>query len=344
MTENSQIHEPLVSICIPVFNGGKTIRKTINSVINQTYKNLEIIIVDNCSTDSTVEIVQEFKDSRIRLILNNIHYPCGEDNWNRCFQYVHGEFMAIFHADDVYLPQMVSRQIETFKKYPRIGGVFTQGNIINELDEVVGKFRLPSNIKNEILYSYPPLFLTTLEYSDFLICSSAMLRTDLYMKISPFRYDQFYSASDLDMWLRAAKCAPIIILDETLMNYRISKTQGTYLINHSRTEESDFFKVMDYHIEDNKNSLEIADSIKNRYELFRLEDQLICILNQHNENFRILKKHLKKIPWFRYLKIYLKNPQLAHPRISRGILGKIFLLNVEILHRVFCFRSRPIKK
>lgn len=252
--------------------------------------------------------------------------------------------MAIFHADDVYLPQMVSRQIETFKKYPRIGGVFTQGNIINELDEVVGKFRLPSNIKNEILYSYPPLFLTTLEYSDFLICSSAMLRTDLYMKISPFRYDQFYSASDLDMWLRAAKCAPIIILDETLMNYRISKTQGTYLINHSRTEESDFFKVMDYHIEDNKNSLEIADSIKNRYELFRLEDQLICILNQHNENFRILKKHLKKIPWFRYLKIYLKNPQLAHPRISRGILGKIFLLNVEILHRVFCFRSRPIKK
>lgn len=66
MTENSQIHEPLVSICIPVFNGGKTIRKTINSVINQTYKNLEIIIVDNCSTDSTVEIVQEFKDSRIK--------------------------------------------------------------------------------------------------------------------------------------------------------------------------------------------------------------------------------------------------------------------------------------
>ena len=118
--QNSQHQEPLVSICIPVFNGEKTIAKTIDSILNQTYKNIEIFVVDNCSSDSTVKIVREFTDARIHLILNDTHLPCAEYNLNRCFQHARGEFMAIFHADDIYLPHMVSRQVETFKKYPGV--------------------------------------------------------------------------------------------------------------------------------------------------------------------------------------------------------------------------------
>jgi glycosyltransferase involved in cell wall biosynthesis len=136
--QNLHYPEPLVSIFIPVFNGEKTIARTLDSILNQTYKNIEIIIIDNCSADSTVKVVKEFSDVRIRLILNDNHLPSAEDNWNRCFFYGHGEFMAIFHADDVYLPQMVSRQVETLKKFPRAGGVFTQGNIINEEDTIIG--------------------------------------------------------------------------------------------------------------------------------------------------------------------------------------------------------------
>ena len=66
--QNSHNPEPLVSICIPVFNGEKTIAKTIDSLINQTYKNIEIIVIDNCSSDATVKIVQEFNDARIKII------------------------------------------------------------------------------------------------------------------------------------------------------------------------------------------------------------------------------------------------------------------------------------
>jgi glycosyltransferase involved in cell wall biosynthesis len=339
MMENSQNTRPLVSICIPVFNGEATIRKTIDSIINQTYKNLEIIIVDNCSTDSTVKIVREFQDSRIRLILNEIHLPCAENNWNRCFHYVRGEFMAIFHADDVYLPQMVSQQIGTFMKFPQVSAVFTLGNIINEIDDVVGEFRLPTTIEGTKPYPYPSIFLSILEHGDFLLCPSAMLRTDLYVKLYPFRYDSCGSASDLDMWLRAAKCTSLIILDEKLMHYRVSKTQGTYLLNCLRTKEADFFTVMDYHIEKNKNSITIEKRVKNRYDLFLFEDQLKCALSYiYKGESKTFKAQLKKIQWSHIFIIYLTNPQLAHPKFSRGIYGKMCQLPIEILRRILNFK------
>ena len=250
--QNSQHQEPLVSICIPVFNGEKTIAKTIDSILNQTYKNIEIFIVDNRSTDSTVKIVQKFTDTRIHLILNDIHLPCAEYNWNRCFQHARGEFMAIFHADDIYLPQMVSRQVETFKKYPSVGCIFTQGNIIDENDEIIGEFKLPPGMRDSEPHPFREILSSALEYADFFPCPTAMLRRDLYTELSPFRYDQFGSASDFDMWLRAAARVPVLILNEKLINYRVSKTQGSFGINKLRTCESDFFKVIDYHLEQNK--------------------------------------------------------------------------------------------
>jgi len=325
MTENSQNHEPLVSICIPVFNGEKTIRKTVDSVINQTYKNLEIVIVDNCSTDSTVKIVQEFKDSRIRLILNDIHFPCGEYNWNRCFQYVHGEFMAIFHADDIYLPYMVLRQIETFRIFPSVGAVFTQGNIINEYDEIIGKFRLPSMIEGGKPISYLQLIDASLEYADFLPTPSAMLRREIYDKFSPFRYDQFGSASDFDLWLRVAACAPIVILDEKLMNYRVSKTQGTNKINRLRTHESDFFKVMDFHIRQNKDTTKISAKAMKSYELSRFGDQLTCVRNAFQKrDWTEFKDQIKRIPWTKYFKILIQNPKMIYMKFRLYSYFKIF--------------------
>jgi glycosyltransferase involved in cell wall biosynthesis len=303
--QNFENHEPLVSICIPVYNSENTIGKTIASILNQTFKNIEIIIIDNNSTDSTIKIIEEFDDPRIRLILNEIHFPFAEYNWNRCFEYVHGELMAIFHADDVYLPDMISRQIETFKKNPSAGSVFTLANIINENDEIVGEFKLPPNVKGLEPYTYYQIFTSILEEGCFLICPSAIIRTSLYIKLSPFRYDQFGSASDLDMWLRAAECAPLIILDEKLMNYRISKSQETYVLNRLRIHEAEFFKVMDFHIEKNKNNFEISKDTKDKYDMLRFKDQIICVFGYgYKGDFKNFIIQMKQIPWKKYLKIH----------------------------------------
>jgi len=323
--QNSQHQEPLVSICIPVFNGEKTIAKTIDSILNQTYRNIEIFVVDNCSADSTVKIVREFTDARIHLILNDTHLPCAEYNWNRCFQHATGEFMAIFHADDIYLPRMVSRQVETFRKYPDVGCIFTQGNIIDENDEIIGEFKLPPEMRDSELHSYVEILGSALEYADFFPCPTAMLRRDLYTELSPFRYDQFGSASDFDMWLRAAARAPVVILNEKLINYRVSKTQGSFGINKLRTCESDFFKVMDYHLEYATVTGRIPVHSINSYEISRMGDQIIRAWNSLNKkDWKQFRDLVRTIPCLKYAKILIRNPGLLHSKYQLWSYFRIF--------------------
>ena len=310
-----------MSVCIPAYNSEKTIAKTIGSLIIQTYNNLEIIIIDNCSTDETVKIIQGFVDPRIKIIQNDEHLPVAENNWNRCFQYANGEFMAIFHADDVYLPGMIFQQIEMFKKNPTIGSVFTKGNIINENDEIVGELRLPPEMKESELYTYFQLLNSILENGDFLLCPSAMIRSNLYKNLSPFRYNQFGSASDLDMWLRAAKCAPVAIINEKLMNYRISKTQGTHVLNCGRTHEADFFRVMDFHIAQNQKPDEISPKTMNKYIISRFGDQLHCLRNSlDKKDLREFKKQIKNVQWIKYSKILINNPQLINFQFLKRVI------------------------
>ena len=314
-----------MSICIPMYNAEKTIGKTLASILDQVYKNVEIIVVDNCSSDNSVKIVQMFHDSRIRLIQNETHLSCAENNWNRCFTHAKGEFMAIFHADDIYLPDIVSRQVETFLINPSIGGVFTQGNIINEDDAIIGEFQLPPKINGAEPCSYPEIFNCALEYADFLPTPSAMLRRDIYQKLSPFRYDQFRSASDFDLWLRAAAAAPVVILNEKLMNYRVSRAQGSSKINKLRTEESDFFKVIDYHIAMSKDAYLIPAYSMNSYKISRMGDQL---MRAHNSlklrDWRKFSKQIKIIPWTEYLKILIRNPKILYKKFQLYSYFRVF--------------------
>lgn len=319
----TEIH-PLVSICIPMYNAETTIKKTLTTIINQTYKNIEIIIVDNCSSDTSIDIVQEFPDPRIKLIRMDTHLPTAELNWNRCFQYTNGEYIALFHADDIYLPDMVSRQIETFRKYPLIGGVFTQGNIINEKDERIGEFKIPLEIKSDKPYDYQELFNAFLKHADFLPTPTAMICKDMYRGCAPFRSDQFSSASDFDMWLRIAAHKPLVILDEKLINYRISKQQGSNVLHALNTEESDFFKVMDSHIR-NTNRKDISGEAMDSYDLSRFGDQMRRAYNAFRKrDWACFIRVLTSVRWLHNIMIILTHPQLVYEKYQMLKYFRVF--------------------
>jgi glycosyltransferase involved in cell wall biosynthesis len=351
--KNPSSLRPLVSICIPVFNSEKTIQRTINSIIAQTYTNIEIIVIDNCSTDATLKIVEEVVDPRIRIIRHDVHLPVAEYNWNRCFQYVHGEYMALFHADDVYSPLMVEHQINAFMEKPVLGGVFTSGNIINEKDEITGAFQHPPTITGGVPYSYKEILPRVLEYGDFFPCPTAMIPTTLYKTLAPFRYDQFGSASDLDMWLRVSQSEPVTILEEKLINYRISESQGTNSINFLRTREADIFRVLDFHLGQNDLSAEIPAKSIEIYETFRLEDVLIRARNlliiNDLEGFRYLRNSFSWTRHLRFALVHTKQYRHIFPKIFSLIFARVgfSLLGVTIMRMFFldsCDRKRLYKK
>lgn len=103
--------KPLVSIMMPAYNAGKYIRRAIQSVLVQTYENWELIIVDDCSTDNTYEIVANYKDPRIRILRHEQNMGVGSSR-NDALSASRGQWVAVLDADDEWLPQRLERLIK----------------------------------------------------------------------------------------------------------------------------------------------------------------------------------------------------------------------------------------
>jgi len=316
--ENSSNTDPLVSICIPVYNAEATIKKTLESITTQTYRNLEIIVVDNRSTDRTLDEVRQHDDPRVRIVENPVHFRSAEDNWNSCFAHTTGEFIALFHADDLYSPETVARQVMVFKKNPSVSGVFTKGIIIDENDQATETFWFPREITGNKPLAYCELLPIILAYGNVFLCPSAMVRSSIYQEMAPFRYDQFGSAADLDMWLRVAAAGPVVILDDQLLRYRVSRMQWSFGLR-KRTRESDGFRALDYHIGKNGNDCSLSPDSLGRYELRRMEDQIFCALNfLKKRDLSDFAKHWEHMPWGKFFRIIITKPRISLPVLYRG--------------------------
>ena len=114
---NALVTNPLVSIVIPVYNRELYIEDAIRSAISQTYQNIEIIIVDNCSTDSTWDILNEWekKDNRIKIFQNDSNIG-PVLNWNECFRHASGEYIKILWSDDWISHKFVEKCLSVFEK------------------------------------------------------------------------------------------------------------------------------------------------------------------------------------------------------------------------------------
>ena len=114
---NAFVTNPLVSIVIPVYNRELYIEDAIRSAISQTYQNIEIIIVDNCSTDSTWDILNEWekKDNRIKIFQNDSNIG-PVLNWNECFRHASGEYIKILWSDDWISHKFVEKCLSVFEK------------------------------------------------------------------------------------------------------------------------------------------------------------------------------------------------------------------------------------
>jgi len=124
---------PKVSILIPTYNSAKFVSEAIESAINQAYKNLEIIIVDNCSTDDTFKILEKFENKFLNLrIYQNINNLGPVRNWQKCIEYATGEFSKILFSDDLIDSTFIVKTVPFLLNNNKVGFVFTGTKIFNE--------------------------------------------------------------------------------------------------------------------------------------------------------------------------------------------------------------------
>ncbi len=272
--------EPLVSVCVPTYNRARYIRKSLASIINQTYGNLEIIVSDNASTDNTEEMVKSFTDERMKYYRNLTNIGC-YNNYNRCLKVATGEFVAFYHSDDMYELDIVEKEVEFLQNHGDVAAVFALDRLINEDDKVIGRSKIPKELKGRDIYAFEEIFNAFLKYGNsFLICPTFMVKRNVLEMVGPFRGDTFNTAADGEMWLRIGKKYPLGILKQRLVKRRIGRAQETYKYRCLRVERHDFFSVMDYYLPTTaSNNLAIANSIVQCYDFQKTWDNILCATN-----------------------------------------------------------------
>src|SRR5262249_44731126 len=124
-------NRPKVSICIPAFQAERHLRSTIDSVLVQNYADLEIVIVDNNSSDGTREILESIKDDRVRIIRNATTLSM-VDNWNRAVRESQGQFVKLVCADDVLEPDCIAIEVALLAGNPDLALISARADFIND--------------------------------------------------------------------------------------------------------------------------------------------------------------------------------------------------------------------
>jgi len=333
------MEKPLLTICLLCHNSEKFLEKTLKSLLGQTYPNFEIVISDNQSTDRTVEIIKYFQKQNPKIIfrrnipnieLGKLYDGC-YDNCNGCLRsgLIKGEFVSFCHSDDIYEKDIAEKEVEFLMNNPDAGAIFTLGNIIDENNKIIGRYRLPKELKGKNAYNFTDIFRAILRHGNtFLITPTFMARKEIFQKIGLFCYeDIFKTSADLEMWLKIAEKYRIGILEEKLINWRTGGGGKKY--QQIRTEQADFFKVMDYYLTE-KSYLEKMDKKSLRQYLYQKDfDNTLRAMNFLIKNDIISAKKLINKPFsFEIFWAFLENINLL--RIKVFILKIIMLIGVNL--------------
>jgi len=202
--------EPLVSVVIPTYNRADYIAETIESVLGQTYENIEIIVIDDGSTDSTRELVERFTP-RVRYVWQE-NSERGASR-NHGLRLAGGEFIAFLDSDDLWLPDKAAEGVDFLTAHPAVGLIGTDAMQIDG----EGK-------ENRILRArgYSGQVTEKLLQNNFIIMPTHLARTSAVKKVGGFREERQLSGSeDWELWVRLSLVADIVYLPRVTAKYRV---------------------------------------------------------------------------------------------------------------------------
>lgn len=223
-TNKSKSKTPLVSVVMPVYNAADYLSEAIESILNQTYQNFEFIIINDASTDSSLEIVKKYKKinpQKIKIINIKRNLNCGGDNCaNQGIKIAKGKYIARMDADDIAHPTRLEKQVEFLENNQDIFLVGSNAFVINKNGETIGEKLEPEkheNIKNSYFTFHP------------LIHPSCMYKTLIGKR--KFRYQIKYSANNdyYTFFKLLCKGFKFANLSEKLIYFRIHGKNDTFV-------------------------------------------------------------------------------------------------------------------
>jgi glycosyltransferase involved in cell wall biosynthesis len=316
------MYPPLVSVNMVVYNGERFITNAIQSIIDQTYQNFELVIVEDGSTDDTLNLINAFRDPRIRLIINETNQGVVNAR-NAAVRKSQGDFVAILDSDDISLPNRLEMQTKFLTENPDYGLIGSKAELINVDGKSLNKTQSLSLSANE-----------TKVYLLFKNCfthSTVMYKREV---LSRFMFNkEVPSSEDYDLIVKIASVMKVRNLDDVLSKYRvhdknISKKDGVIEKNQRKIV---YNQLVSLGIMPTRKEIEIHLDLTKKFKHLNIDKMLI--IAEWLDKLLIANKESKRFPeqtiydklsdhWFnifnnsynRNLKLYrqyIKSPILA---------------------------------
>lgn len=216
---------PKVSVLLSNYNGDKHLDESISSVLSQTYKDFEFIIVDDASTDSSRKVIENYHDKRIKKYYaeknRNIAYSL-----NLALSMASGEYIARIDSDDVWELNKLEIQVQYMENHSECGACFTKVNIIDEYSNIANDmydeyFQLFNSAENKSQREWLRFFF----YQGNCLCHpSVVIRRNVLEHVGGYYHLAYVPAEDYELWTRIVMKYPIHILEEKLVRYRWEET------------------------------------------------------------------------------------------------------------------------
>lgn len=225
ITGGGSMKNPLVTVIVPAYNHEKYIEDCLKSIVEQTYDNMQIIVLNDGSKDRTGIVIERFIGNQKR----KIEYISKENEGlcktlNKALRQSKGEYIAIIASDDIWLPNKIEEQVKFLEENKNIGLVCTDAYFFKDSEKTDIKYsdykpRLKKYFKNSIqnVNIYESLLTENL-----ILAVTVMIRKECFDKVGLF--DESLKYEDYDMWLRISKYYPIGYLDNALAYYRMHDT------------------------------------------------------------------------------------------------------------------------
>ncbi|MFH1612854.1 MAG: glycosyltransferase [bacterium] len=271
-----------ISVIIPTYNCAQSLLEAIESVLNQSFKDYEIIVIDDGSQDETKNVIDSYMKNICYIYQQNQGVACAR---NLGIKKAQGKYIAFLDADDIWIKDKLKMQIECFEKYPEIGLVFSDLIILNENKEEK-EYKI-GNFKKDV---------EALIQHNFIPTSKVMVKKECFEKVGMF--ENFNLAEDYNLWLKIIQHYSIYHIPQCLVKYK----------NKIRTKS--------YLLQTTINEIKIISNItlKNKFIIKRKLGQLFYMaglfshqLKKYNQSQKYFIQSILKMPfyWRTYFYIFL---------------------------------------
>lgn len=213
---------PLVSVVVPVYNAAQFLRDTLESILDQTYRQLEIIAVNDGSTDSSLEILKEYAD-RIQCIHQENQGVAIARNVG--VERSLGSYVAFCDADDIWFPRKLEWQMDIVKRHPCVGVVGGFMEKIDELGRTLDSCQRPSGLHDQPMNLKQVLLME----GNVIDMSTSLIRKEVFQEIRGFQLgNKDLKAEDYDLWIRASEKTKIYLTSQYVGQYRVLKNSRSH--------------------------------------------------------------------------------------------------------------------